>query len=181
VINVVVQLIIAAWLALEVGLLIRDRVRGKGSAARDRTARLSTPCCYRGYPVAATTLTDILANVIGGRVAVSKRDGRAGQDVLRRVGEASVLILISLADGPKHGYALIQDIKQLADVELGPGTLYGALDRLERLGLIEPLPADDRRHPYRITAPGAAALRVHLDSLERVSAAGRLRLRLGGI
>jgi len=47
--------------------------------------------------------------------------------------------------------------------------------------LIEPLPADDRRHPYRITAPGAAALRVHLESLERVSAAGRLRLQLGGI
>jgi DNA-binding PadR family transcriptional regulator len=112
---------------------------------------------------------------------VSRQDGRAGQDVLRRVGEASVLILISLADGPKHGYALIQDIKQIADVELGPGTLYGALDRLERLGLIEPLPADDRRHPYRITAPGAAALRAHLDSLERVSTAGRLRLRLGGI
>jgi DNA-binding PadR family transcriptional regulator len=114
-------------------------------------------------------------------VAVNKRDGGAGQDVLRRVGEASVLILISLADGSKHGYALIQDIKELAGVELGPGTLYGALDRLERLGLIESLPADDRRHPYRITAPGAEALRVHLDSLERVSAAGRLRLRLGGI
>ena len=80
------------------------------------------------------------------------------QDVLRRAGEASVLVLISLADGPKHGYALIQDIKELAGVELGPGTLYGALDRLERLGLIESLPADDRRHPYRITAPGAAAL-----------------------
>ena len=111
---------------------------------------------------------------------MSKRDGGAGQDVLRRVGEASVLILISLADGPKHGYALIQDIKELAGVELGPGTLYGALDRLERLGLIDPLPAEDRRHPYGITAPGAA-LRVHLDSLERVSAAGRLRLRLGGI
>jgi DNA-binding PadR family transcriptional regulator len=112
---------------------------------------------------------------------VSGRDGRAERDVLRRVGEASVLILISLADGPKHGYALIQDIKELAEVELGPGTLYGALDRLERLELIESLPADDRRHPYRITAPGAAALRAHLDSLERVSAAGRLRLRLGGI
>ena len=53
-------------------------------------------------------------------MAVSRRDGRAGQDVLRRVGEASVLILISLADGPKHGYALIQDIKELAGVELGP-------------------------------------------------------------
>ena len=102
------------------------------------------------------------------------------QDVLRRVGEASVLVLISLAGGPKHGYALIQDVRQFAGVELGPGTLYGALDRLERLGLIEPLPADERRHPYRITEPGAAALRVHLDSLERVSSAGRLRLQPGG-
>ena len=102
------------------------------------------------------------------------------QDVLRRVGEASVLVLVSLAGGPKHGYALIQDVKQFAGVELGPGTLYGALDRLERLGLIESLPADERRHPYRITAPGEAALRVHLDSLERGSAAGRLRLQPGG-
>ena len=103
------------------------------------------------------------------------------KDALRRVGEASVLILISLADGPKHGYALIQDINDLAGVELGPGTLYGALDGLERLGLIQSLPVDERRHPYRITAPGAEALRVHLDSLERVSAAGRMRLQLGGI
>jgi DNA-binding PadR family transcriptional regulator len=102
------------------------------------------------------------------------------QDVLRRAGEVSVLILVSLADGPKHGYALILDVKEFAGVDLGPGTLYGALDRLERLGLIEPLPADERRHPYRITPPGAKALKVHLDSLERVSAVGRLRLQLGG-
>jgi DNA-binding PadR family transcriptional regulator len=106
--------------------------------------------------------------------------GKQEQDVLRRAGEASALVLVSLADGPKHGYALIQDIKQFAGVELGPGTLYGALDRLERLGLIVSLPAQERRHPYRITAPGTAALRAHLDSLERVSAAGRLRLQLGG-
>jgi DNA-binding PadR family transcriptional regulator len=102
------------------------------------------------------------------------------RNVLRRAGEASVLVLVSLAGGPKHGYALIQDVRQFADVELGPGTLYGALDRLEGLGLIEALPADERRHPYRITAAGTAALRVHLDSLERVSAAGRLRLQPGG-
>jgi len=114
-------------------------------------------------------------------MAVGRRDNGTGPDVLRRAGETSVLILVSLADGPKHGYGLIQDIKELAGVELGPGSLYGALDRLERLGLIEPLPAADRRHPYRITAPGATALRAHLDSLERVSAAGRLRLQLGGI
>ena len=110
-----------------------------------------------------------------------ERDAAGGRDVLHRAGDASVLILTSLAGGAKHGYALIQDVKDFAGVQLGPGTLYGALDRLERLGLIEPLPAEDRRHPYRITAPGAAALRVHLDSAERVSAAGRLRLQLGGI
>ena len=114
-------------------------------------------------------------------MATSRRDDRAPQDVLRRAGDASVLILTSLADGPKHGYALIQDIKGFAGLQLGPGTLYGALDRLERLGLIELLPSDDRRHPYRITAAGAAALRVHLDSLERVAVAARLRLRLSGI
>jgi DNA-binding PadR family transcriptional regulator len=110
-----------------------------------------------------------------------ERDGTSSQDVLRRAGDASVLILTSLADGPKHGYALIQDIKGFAGLQLGPGTLYGALDRLESLGLIEALSADDRRHPYRVTAPGVTALRVHLDSLERVAAAGRLRLQLGGI
>src|SRR4051794_41709170 len=111
---------------------------------------------------------------------MGKRDDGPGQDVLRRVGEASVLILISLADGPKHGYALIQDIKELAGVELGPGTLYGALDRLERLALIESLPAQDPRHPYRITAPGAAALRFPPDSPEPLHAARRPPLPLRG-
>jgi DNA-binding PadR family transcriptional regulator len=104
-----------------------------------------------------------------------------GQDMLRRAGDASVLILTSLADGSKHGYALIQDIKGFTGLQLGPGTLYGALDRLERTGLIEALPAEDRRQPYRITAAGVEALRVHLDSIERVSMVGRLRLGLGGI
>jgi len=114
-------------------------------------------------------------------VAAPGRDGAGGQDVLRRAGDASVLILTSLADGAKHGYALIQDIKGFAGLQLGPGTLYGALDRLERMGLIEALPAEDRRQPYRITAAGVVALRAHLDSIERVSSVGRLRLGLGRI
>src|SRR5215467_16129806 len=114
-------------------------------------------------------------------MANPKRDGMGGPDVLRRAGDASVLILTSLADGAKHGYALIQDIKGFAGLQLGPGTLYGALDRLERMGLIEALPAEDRRQPYRITAAGVVALRTHLDSIERVSSVGRLRLALGGI
>lgn len=109
------------------------------------------------------------------------REGASGQDVLRRAGDASVLILTSLADGSKHGYALIQDIKEFAGLRLGPGTLYGALDRLERMGLVEALPAEDRRQPYRITAAGVVALRTHLDSIERVTTTGRLRLGLGGI
>src|SRR5580698_1862852 len=111
-------------------------------------------------------------------MAARERDDTGGQDVLRRAGDASVLILTSLADGSKHGYALIQDIKEFAGLQLGPGTLYGALDRLERMGLIEALPAEDRRHPYRVTAPGVAALTSHLDALERVSTTGRLRLGL---
>ena len=76
-------------------------------------------------------------------MAARERDDTDGQDVLRRAGDASVLILTSLADGSKHGYALIQDIKGFAGLQLGPGTLYGALDRLERMGLIQALPAED--------------------------------------
>lgn len=101
-------------------------------------------------------------------------------DVLRRAGDASVLILTSLAGGAKHGYALIQDVASFSGVHLGPGTLYGALDRLEQLGLIQALPSDDRRHPYRITPAGASALTAHLDALDRVSRTGRRRLGLAG-
>src|SRR5262249_4055583 len=122
-------------------------------------------------------------------MANGKRDGIGGPDVLRRAGDASVLILTSLADGSKHGYALIQDIKGFAGLQLGPGTLYGALDRLERMGLIEALPAEDRRQPYRITAAGGGAVRAHLRATRRGPRArraglwlgGRLRLGLGGI
>jgi len=106
--------------------------------------------------------------------------GGLGHDVLRRAGDASVLILTSLAEGPKHGYALIQDVKRFSGVQLGPGTLYGALDRLELLGMIEALPVDARRQPYRITSGGALALGEHLDALERISSVGRLRLGFGG-
>jgi len=112
---------------------------------------------------------------------VASRDVGDSPDVLRRAGDASVLILTSRSDGPKHGYALIQDIRGFSGVQLGPGTLYGALDRLERLGLIAELPSEDRRHPYRATAAGVTALRSHLDALERVSMTGRLRLGLGTV
>src|SRR5687768_8103883 len=93
-----------------------------------------------------------------------------------RFSEPALLILISLADGEKHGYAMTEDIAALADVRLGPGTLYGAIARLESRGLIEPVGAEDRRNPYRLTAMGATALRLRLTTLEAVARAGRRRL-----
>lgn len=90
--------------------------------------------------------------------------------------DPSLLILASLAAGPQHGYAMMDDIEAFAHVRLGPGTLYGALARLEQRGWIEPLPSDERRRPYRLTAAGAAALREQLTSLEQVAALGLRRL-----
>jgi DNA-binding PadR family transcriptional regulator len=84
--------------------------------------------------------------------------------------------MTSLAAGPKHGYAITLDVREIAGVHLGPGTLYGAIARLEERGLIEPLEADDRRRPYRLTASGAAILREQLSAHERVARVGLRRL-----
>jgi DNA-binding PadR family transcriptional regulator len=88
-----------------------------------------------------------------------------------------LLVLTSLAAGPKHGHALMKDIDAFAHVRLGPGTLYGALARLEERGLIAALPADDRRRPYEITADGEAVLDASVTDLGRVVTAGLSRLR----
>ena len=93
-----------------------------------------------------------------------------------RFAEPSVLILTSLAGGPKHGYALIKDIEEIAGATLGPGTLYGALSRLERRGLIEALPPAERRRPYRITAAGAEVVRDYLEHVRQVATVGLRRL-----
>src|ERR1700735_5515494 len=82
--------------------------------------------------------------------------------ISERSTDPGLLVLTSLAEGPKHGYAITQDVEQLAGVRLGPGTLYGALSRLEANGLIESLPAEDRRRPYRLTGAGSAALSEQL-------------------
>lgn len=90
--------------------------------------------------------------------------------------QRGALVLTSLAGGPKHGYALITDIKQFAGVTLGPGTLYGALARLEDAGLIRALPAEKRRRPYEITAAGTAALSEHLQHAGMVARVGLARI-----
>ena len=95
---------------------------------------------------------------------------------LGRFSEPALLILISLADGPKHGYAMTQDIAEISSQKLGPGTLYGAITRLEAAGWIEPLPADDRRRPYKLTSAGGRVLRARLDSLKAMTRVASSRL-----
>jgi DNA-binding PadR family transcriptional regulator len=109
---------------------------------------------------------------------VSKKD----LQVLRRPNDPNLLLLTSLASGPKHGYALLKDVEEFAGVTLSPGTLYGAITRLEELGLIEPLEEVDRRRPYRITARGAQVLREVTSEMRRLADVGvtRLRLATGG-
>jgi DNA-binding PadR family transcriptional regulator len=107
-----------------------------------------------------------------------KTDAAAALSSLGRYAGPATLILSSLASGSKHGYALTKDVQQLSGVRLAPGTLYEALQRLESQGLIEALESDDRRRPYRLTANGAAALRVHLDAQRKVAVEGLRRLNV---
>jgi len=97
-------------------------------------------------------------------------------DGMGRFADPSLLILTSLADGPKHGYAIMTDVADFGDVAMEPGTLYGALTRLERRGWIRPLDGDDRRRPYEITAAGQTVLSEQLASLQRIVRAGRQRI-----
>jgi DNA-binding PadR family transcriptional regulator len=99
---------------------------------------------------------------------------------LGRFAEPSLLILVSLSDGPKHGYAIMTEAHELTGAPLGPGTLYATLSRLEARGLIEALPADDRRRPYRLTRAGVEALHAHLEGLGGIVRTGLARLRRSG-
>lgn len=87
-----------------------------------------------------------------------------------------LLVLASLANGPKHGHAMIEDIESMCGTRLGPGTLYGAIARLEQQGWIEPLAAEDRRQPYQITPNGLRVLRAKLTTLHQFAKAGLKRL-----
>jgi DNA-binding PadR family transcriptional regulator len=102
------------------------------------------------------------------------------RDSIRGSSDRGILVLTSLAEAPKHGYALIKDIEDFAGVRLGPGTLYGALAMLEAAGLVEPLPAGDRRRPYRITAAGQEQLRERLTEAARIAEVGLRRIAAAG-
>ncbi len=107
------------------------------------------------------------------RVVAAEEDLKTGH-----YSDPPLLVLASLANGPKHGHAMIEDIACLCGTRLGPGTLYGAIARLEQQGWIEPLPPEERRQPYRITAEGVSVLRAKLTTLHQFSKAGLERLRV---
>jgi DNA-binding PadR family transcriptional regulator len=103
-----------------------------------------------------------------------------GLSELGRFSDPALFILTSLAGGEKHGYAMMEDIERLSGLRPGPGTLYGALSRLEARGLIEPLAAEERRRPYRLTEAGRALLEAELANLRDFSLTGLLRLEAAG-
>ena len=95
---------------------------------------------------------------------------------LGRFAEPALLILVSLSDGPKHGYAIMTDVEAGTGRPMGPGTLYAALTRLEERGLIEALAPVDRRRPYRLAAQGATVLAEQLRDLAALAQLGLQRL-----
>lgn len=107
---------------------------------------------------------------------MARRDDAFALEEFGRFSEPAMLILVSLAEGPKHGYAITEDIATFADVRFGPGSLYGAIARLESRGLIEALKSEDRRNPYRLTTLGGKALRAKLASMQTVTRIGQKRL-----
>jgi len=96
-------------------------------------------------------------------------------DDLGRFADPSLLILTSLADGPKHGYAIMTDVAAFSGVSMEPGTLYGALSRLERRGWVRPLAAAERRRPYEITAAGQEILTEQVTTMQQIVQVARLR------
>ena len=93
-----------------------------------------------------------------------------------RYADPALVVMTSLSAGPRHGYAIIQDVEAMGGPRLRPGTLYAVLARLEERGLIEALEPQERRRPYRLTAAGATALRVQLEHVRTVAERGLARL-----
>jgi DNA-binding PadR family transcriptional regulator len=91
--------------------------------------------------------------------------------------DPTILILASLAEGDKHGYAIMEDILAFAGIRLGPGTLYGAIARMEERGWIRAVKSEARRQPYRITAEGSAELKRQLALFGQVVRTGNRRLK----
>ena len=101
---------------------------------------------------------------------------------------ATFHILLALADGELHGYAIMKDVADRSDgaVRLGPGTLYGALKRLLETKLLEecgeradPDRGDERRRYYRLTSLGRLVARAEAARLDALVRAARRKKLIG--
>ncbi len=90
--------------------------------------------------------------------------------------DSQILVMCALLDGPMHGYAINTAIEEMIDDRLGPGSLYGALTRLEAKGLIESLPGQGRQRPVQLTAQGREVVERELRAMARVADSGLRRL-----
>ena len=164
------------WRARPVPLLAARRARGRWRAGfADGVGPCSTAMAaalawygLTGRPVRYSIQLSSGTERVGWRVH-TKFDG------LGRFADPSLLILTSLADGPKHGYAVMTDVAAFSGVRMEPGTLYGALSRLERRGWVRPLATEERRRPYEITAAGEAVLAEQLTSMQQIVRVGLQR------
>lgn len=101
------------------------------------------------------------------------------------VSEPVLLILLSLAEQPRHGYAILQDTERMSDgrVRLSTGTLYGALGRLLEDKWIERFKEQERsrgRQAYRLTDEGRRNLQMEVSRLQHLARLGSLRAALNG-
>src|SRR5215217_5125096 len=86
-------------------------------------------------------------------------------------------ILLALAEGPLHGYAIMQQVESSSGTAMGPGTIYGTIERLEAAGLVKELPAgrSDRRRTFALQPAGRTALQVEARRLSRLADLVRAR------
>lgn len=98
---------------------------------------------------------------------------------LGRFSETALQVLVAVADGPKHGWVIADEIEGRTARRPQPATLYGTLSRLEERGWIIGLEAEGRRRPFAITPAGEAVLRARLRDLDALLRAGHRALNLG--
>ncbi|HEV2118032.1 MAG TPA: helix-turn-helix transcriptional regulator [Terriglobales bacterium] len=94
--------------------------------------------------------------------------------------EPVFLLLLSLAEQPRHGYSILKDVESMSGgrVRLSTGTLYGALQRLLAEGWIERVEEDNTprdRRTYRLTARGRRNLRMEIERMRHLTKVAALR------
>ena len=112
------------------------------------------------------------------RHVVDEQEAHTGKPLTEPV----FLILVSLTDQPRHGYALLRDVQEISHerVILSTGTLYGALRRLLEEGLIERFQQKDKsrdKQAYKLTREGRRQVQLEVERMKRLTRAAAARLK----